>query len=103
MSNCESAEGAREPETSGEQSNHHPRILQLREGVAVLPVDQEYRIRLYHSIDRYADRLVARPNCVPGEGSADLDVVQALAQADLNERNLMAWIELCRRRALGEL
>jgi len=101
MSDLESTSDAQECVLSGEPLRQHPRIVRLREQVAGLPVAQDYRGRLLHSIDCYADRIIARPEYVPGEGRADLDVVQALAEVDLNERNLMAWIELCRRRALG--
>ena len=102
MSDLESTDGAQESATSGECLRQHPRVVRLRQQVSALPVDQECRSRLYRTIDLYADRIVARPEYEPCEGRADLDVVQALAQADLNERNLMTWIESCRRTALEE-
>ena len=102
MSDLEPTAGKGESAASGARLNHHPRIARLRDEVAALPIGQDYRCRLFCSIGRHADQIAARPECAPGDGRADLDVLQALAQVYLNERNLMAWIESCRRAALEE-
>lgn len=61
----------------------HPRIRSLRQSVANLPIDEEYRSRLYASIELYADQLLAGPPLV--NGWCDLGALQQLTLGDWNE------------------
>ena len=55
-----------QPEAPGRRLRHHPRIALLRQQVAGLPVDDNYRRWLYRSLNLYADQLVVRPQYRPG-------------------------------------
>lgn len=90
MSDLESTNDAQEPELPGERLRQHPRIVRLRQEVSALPVDQEYRGRLLHSIDLYADHIVARPVYAPDEGWDDLEALQQVTLSDWME---MLWLQ----------
>ena len=89
MSDLESTNGTHESATPGERLRHHPRVVRLRQQVAALPVDQEYRDRLLHSIDLYADHIVARPVYAPEEGWDDLEALQQVTLSDWMEMLLL--------------
>lgn len=88
MSDQKSINDAKEPGCPGECLRQHPRINRLRERVAALPVGQEYRDRLLHSIDLYADHIVTRPVYAPEEGWDDLEALQQVALGDWMEEML---------------
>lgn len=67
---------------------YHPRILSLRRFVSALPVGYEYRMRLKRSIYLYADQIIARPVCSPGEGWTDEEALQQVTLGDWNEEFL---------------
>ena len=85
MSDQKSTDDTHEPELARERLREHPRIVQLRQQVAALPVDQEYRGRLLHSIDLYAHHIVARPVYAPEEGWDDLEALQQVTLSDWME------------------
>ncbi len=85
MSDVESTEGTQASATSGECLSQHPRVVRLRQQVAALPVGQEYRNKLLHSIDLYADHIVARPVYAPEEGWDDLEALQQVTLSDRME------------------
>ena len=89
MSDLESTNGAQESATSGERLRQHPRIVRLRQQVAALPVDQEYRGRLLHSIDLYAEHIVTRPEYAPEKGWDDLEALQQVTLSDWMEMLLL--------------
>lgn len=66
----------------------HPRIAAVREAIHGIGVSNEYKARLYHSLYAYADQVVTRPICAPGEGWSDLEAIQQVTMGDMNER----WI-----------
>ncbi len=66
----------------------HPRIAAVREAIHGIGVSNEYKTRLYHSLYAYADQVVTRPICAPGEGWSDLEAIQQVTMGDMNER----WI-----------
>lgn len=67
---------------------YHPRILALAGEVDRLPVDGEYRRWLRHSVWRYADQIIARPEPPQGGGWDDLEALQQVAMADAMEAGL---------------
>ncbi len=68
----------------------HPRIVELARNINDLPVDQEYRRWLRHSLWHYADQIIARPEYQPGEGWDNLEALQQVALGDWNEAMLQA-------------
>ena len=74
----------------------HPRIVTLRESIRRIPVDGRHRSRLYHSLYKYADQIVARPVYGPGEGWDDLEALQQVTLGDLNERWLQTTMFRCK-------
>lgn len=74
-----------QPEMPGKRLRLHPRIVQLRQDVARLPVDDNYRRWLYRSLNLYADQIVARPEYPPEQGWDDLEALQQVTLGDMNE------------------
>ena len=72
----------------------HPRIVALTRIVNQLPVDKEYRRWLRHSLWKYADQIIARPEVRPLEEMDDLEDLQQVSLGDWNEANLHA---MCNR------
>ena len=68
--------------------NEHPRLTALRNQVYALRVDAQYRALLLQSITRYADQIVARPECAPDEGRDDLEALQQVTLGESMERSL---------------
>jgi hypothetical protein len=75
---------------------YHPRIVDLKRIVNRLPVDKEYRRWLRHSLWRYVDQIVARPEYPPEEGWDDLEALQQVALGDWNEASLEAMCKAYR-------
>jgi hypothetical protein len=74
-----------------QSSNHHglddhPRIVLLRSEVKGLPVDEEYKKELLHSIELYRDQILERPEYSADEGWDDLEALQQVTLGDMNER-----------------
>ena len=90
MSDQESTNDVQEP---GERLRQHSRIVRLRQQVAALPVDQEYRRRLLQSIGLYADHIVARPVYAPDEGWDDLEALQQVTLSDWTEMLLLQMFQ----------
>jgi hypothetical protein len=67
----------------------HPRIVLLRSEVKGLPVDEEYKNELLHSIELYRDQILDRPECLLHEGWDDLEALQQVTLGDMNER----WLQ----------
>jgi hypothetical protein len=85
--------GVPQPELPGLRLRYHPRILELRQQVARLPVEEFYRRLLFRSINVYADQIVARPQYAPEEGWDDLEALQQVALGD--------WMESAMRAKFG--
>lgn len=68
----------------------HPRIHALRRQIRAMGVPSDYMARLYHSLYKYADQIVERPEYGPGEGWDDLEALQQVTLGDMNERWLRA-------------
>lgn len=88
MSDMEPTDDSQEPGLARERLRQQPRLVRLRERVASLPVDQEYRGRLLHSIDVYAEHIVARPVYAADEGWDDLEALQQVTLSDWMEMSL---------------
>ena len=68
----------------------HPRIVALTRTVNELPVGQEYRRWLRHSLWKYADQIIARPDATSSEEMDDLEDLQQVSLSDWNEAALHA-------------
>jgi hypothetical protein len=69
---------------------YHPRLLELRQQVARLPVDENYRRLLFRSINLYADQFIARPHYAPEDGWDDLEALQQVTLGDWMESAMRA-------------
>lgn len=76
-----------------ESYDDHPRIVLLRNQVRGLPVDEEYKKELLHSIEKYQDQILERPEYSPHEGWDDLEALQQATLGDMNERELRKSFE----------
>ncbi|HJV75934.1 MAG TPA: hypothetical protein VJ654_17065 [Noviherbaspirillum sp.] len=65
-----------------------PRLEKLSEFVGSLPVDREYRARLYRSIAIYARQILERPDPPPPEQWDDYSALQQVTLGDWNEEEL---------------
>lgn len=70
------------------------RIDLLRSQVGRLPVAEDYKSRLLHSIDTYRDQILARPE-VPIDGG--FDDLEAIQQVTLGDR-VESWF--CKQRGI---
>jgi hypothetical protein len=68
----------------------HPRIQALRRQIREMGVPSDYMSRLYHSLYKYADQIVEKPEYGPGEGWDDLEALQQVTLEDMTERWLRA-------------
>ncbi len=81
------------PEFPGQKLRNHPRIIALRDHVAHLPIDENYRRWLYRSLNLYADQVVDRPRYDPSEGLDDLEALQQVTLGDMMEHTIMQRFE----------
>lgn len=68
----------------------HPRIYALRRSIQGMAVSSEYVSRLYATLYRYADQIVARPNYSRNEGWDDLEALQQVTLGNWLEESLLA-------------
>lgn len=61
------------------------RIKLLRRQVSALPVAEDYKAKLLHSIDIYQDQILARPEVSIDDGWNDLDAIQQVTLGDMVE------------------
>lgn len=60
----------------------HPRIVLLRHQVSTLPVADEYKSALLHSVDIYADQILAKSEVPIDGGWDDLEAIQQVTLSD---------------------
>lgn len=70
-----------------------PRLEKLSEFVGSLPVDCEYRSRLYRSIANYAGQILARPDPPLDDQWDDFTALQQVTLGDWNEEWLQKILE----------
>lgn len=73
-------------------SQFHPRIEKLKEQVAVLLVDEPYRLTLLRSIDMYMDQILLRPEPNTDDSWDDLEALQQVTLGDMMERQLQGLL-----------
>lgn len=64
------------------------RLEKLRRWVRSLPVGEEYRDRLFRSIELYADQILARPDPPLANQWDDIEALQQVTLGDWNEEIL---------------
>ena len=68
----------------------HPRIVAVARYINELPVGNEYRRWLRHSLWKYADQIIARPEATTSEELSDVELIQQVSLGDWNEANMHA-------------
>lgn len=66
----------------------HPRILALRQQIRGMAISSEYVSRLYQSLYRYADQIVARPEVAFELAWDDLEALQQVTLGDWMEQSV---------------
>jgi hypothetical protein len=81
-----------QPELPGRRLRHHPRIAKLRIDVTCLPIDENYRRWLRHSLNLYADQIINRPLYEKDEWD-DLEALQQVTLGDMMEASLRCLMQ----------
>lgn len=68
----------------------HPRIVAVARFINEIPVSDEYRRWLRHSLWKYADQVLARPEATSPEEMGDFELIQQVSLGDWNEATLAA-------------